>query len=200
MNTSLSPHGESGLKSPMFAGPLWVSPVSLHTERVDWNFPAAVDFMIRRVSLHTERVDWNWPFAWKRPNGCHVSLHTERVDWNRLQFRRLPRSRWSLSTRREWIEIGHLPESVRTAVSLSTRREWIEIFRCCQDGETCESLSTRREWIEIGASTVLVWCLSVSLHTERVDWNIKSEGSAKVAGFGLSPHGESGLKSICVTI
>ena len=77
----------------------------------------------------------------------------------------------SLSTRREWVEIYKSGKKFVGTESLSTRREWVEIIAFTTNRPVDLSLSTRREWVEI----------KVPYGIYHVPW-------------GLSPHGESGLK------
>ena len=101
--------------------------------------------------------------------------------------------KWSLSSRRAWIEILILATSPCFAfLSLSSRRAWIEIlyvepgndYNSCRSphGERglkflwiclnifmIMSLSSRRAWIEIAYSPQSYACKAVALLTESVD-------------------------------
>ena len=76
----------------------------------------------------------------------------------------------SPSSRREWIEINHVPPDVKPHASPSSRREWIEIICInCEVIKWQQSPSSRREWIEIKSLRHLRVQHMVSLLAEGVD-------------------------------
>ena len=130
--------------------------------------------------------------------------------------------KWSLSSRRAWIEIGYkvfacashsqvalLTESVDwnltslywivgLRMSLSSRRAWIEINKTFKElFEYLLSLSSRRAWIEIlWLSSHLALDKSRSPHGERGLKLLLVEATSERAG--RSPHGERGLKCVAI--
>ena len=75
----------------------------------------------------------------------------------------------SLSSRRAWIEIKKAPMATVHVQSLSSRRAWIEIGVLVGSVVVKPSLSSRRAWIEIGVPTLSNKPASVALLTESVD-------------------------------
>ena len=88
------------------------------------------------------------------------------------------RKDWSLSMRREWVELLESSQGNILSLSLSMRREWVEIFQggfytaphtslspCGESGlkylrgskqvRYTQSLSMRREWVEIFKIAIL---------------------------------------------
>ena len=98
--------------------------------------------------------------------------------------------------RGEWIEISHFAAVICSGVgSLPMRGEWIEI---CLDlarvAVLLRSLPMRGEWIEIaGIHVVLIWIWSLPMRGEWIE--ISPSRTRRKNWIGLSPCGESGLKS-----
>ena len=170
------------------------SKVTLHSEGVDWNVNVRSRFICRFWSPSTRRV-------WIEIHYCRidkdwepVTLHSEGVDWNAWASLNYRRHRKSPSTWRVWIEIlCDCFTNFGCVVTLHSEGvDWNKLIIVYLLSAYCHpplggcglklllrevlqrlsvSPSTRRVWIEIALITVLFNILSVTLHSEGVDWN-----------------------------
>ena len=151
--------------------------------------------MVMAVALLTESVDWNpSPIGLYRRNTSR-SPHGERGLKCRLIILRLY-CHLSLSSRRAWIEMLNLFESITDIIaSLSSRRAWIEIcvFSIAAKNKIM-SLSSRRAWIEI--TSAYLFCKNNKSRSPHGERGLKFCVSRCYPHdtLGRSPHGERGMK------
>ena len=150
--------------------------------------------MVMAVALLTESVDWNpSPIGLYRRNTSR-SPHGERGLKCRLIILRLY-CHLSLSSRRAWIEMLNLFESITDIIaSLSSRRAWIEISLILHLIFRPNSRSPRGErGLKFFELSVLGLLIGVALLAESVDWNC-SVIVKRLLSCCRSPRGERGLK------
>ena len=145
------------------------------------------------VSLHTERVGWNQKTDRTRYTVKSLSPHGESgLKYVCRHFKSGVSG--SLSTRREWVEMTCSKTRIPICWSLSPHGESGLKYPIVYVTKRFTSLSPHGEsGLKYGFLQTILWYYLVSLHTERVGWNIVKI-TKRIHGNGLSPHGESGLK------
>ena len=101
-----------------------------------------------------------------------VALRKESVDRNCLGAKADSVSKWSLSARRAWIEIGGASQLIKSSI-VALRKESVDrnygSDLSYSDGVV--SLSARRAWIEIAMTSQISVTTVVALRKESVDRN-----------------------------